>query len=384
MLTLYLFYRYIETDSTKHLFLTAAAFTATVWTKQTAFYIAFFFLLYMLQQGILLQRLKEKKTWVAIFLIVIFLIPLALITLWLGDQNLAQSVGKGLDINKSPWQLRLETLPEHFRNILHYHTTYPLLALIFMGALGAVIKRERKALFFALYILITFLFFSYIIHKNERYTIFWIPAFTLFAALPIYLLRSQPMLRNGFATILLLTAGYDTYRIYAKPPNYATGYDQVAAYVLHHSHSPTVFVDAYNNGYFTYFMRAQDPNKSMYVLRADKLLTSSSISAKNRLNIHIQDREGIRGVLDRFGIELVVVESRDQSGIDIHQELRRYLRDGPFEEVMRIPVESTRPPLKNQDLIVYRYLDYKSAKGGILELHLPVVGQTIRVPIRGQ
>ena len=327
-----------------------------------------------LQQGILLQRLKEKKTWIAV----------VLITLWLGDQNLAQSVGKGLNAGKSPWLIRWERLPEHFDNIVNRHTTLPLLALTILGALAALVKRERKTFFFALFILVTFLFFSYVIHKNERYTIFWIPAFTVFAALPVYLLRKRPALRNGFAALLLLTAGYDVYQVYSRPPNYATGYDQAAAYVLKNSQSPTVFVDAYNNGYFTYFMRSQDPNRSMYVLRADKLLTSSSISAKNRLSVHVKDREGIRGILDRYGIELIVVESRDQTGIAIYQELRRFLKEGPFDEVMRIPVKSTRPPLMNQDLVIYRYRDYKPAKGGILELHLPVVGQTIKVPIRGQ
>ncbi len=381
MLTLYLFYRYTETNSAKHLFLTALAFSATVWTKQTAFYLAFFFLLYLIQQGQLVTRLKEKKTWGAVVLILVALVPLALITLWLGDQNLAQSIGKGLE-GKSPWLVRWERLPEHFTNIVHYQTTLPFLLLMLFGMTSAAVKREKKAVFFALFILVTFLFFSYVIHKNERYTIYWLPAFALFAALPLYFFRRKPLWRNLFAAILVGVAAWDTYQVYAKTPNHATGYDTAAAFVLKNSHSPTVMVDAYNNGYFIYFMRALDPKRSMYVLRADKLLTSSSISYHNRLSVHIKNREGIRELLDRYGIELIVVESRDRSGIKIHQEFRRYLEEGPFDELTRIPVKSNRPPLMDQELVVYRYRDYKPAKGGILELHLPVVGQTIRVPLR--
>ncbi len=381
MLTLYLFYRYIETNSAKHLFLTALSFSATVWTKQTAFYLAFFFLLYLVQQGQLVPRIKESKTWGAVALVLAALIPLALITLWLGDQNLAQSIGKGLE-GKSPWLLRWERLPEHFTNIVHYQTTPPFLLLVLFGMALSVVTREKKSIFFALFILVTFLFFSYVIHKNERYTIFWLPAFALFAALPLYIFRRKPMWRNLFITVLVVVAAWDTYQVYAKAPNHATGYDAAAAFVLKNSRSPTVMVDAYNNGYFIYFMRALDPERGMYVLRADKLLTSSSIGYHNRLSIHVKNREGIRALLDRYGIELIVVESRDRSGIQIHQEFRHYLEEGPFDELTRIPVKSNRPPLMDQELVVYRYRDYKPAKGGILELHLPVVGQTIRVPLR--
>ena len=384
MLVAYLFYRYVETNSAKFLFFTAAALVAAVWTKQTAFYLAFWFIFYLLYEGVLLERLKEKKTWLAIFLILIFLIPLALITLWLGEQNLTQSVGATAADGQSIWLRRLKSLPLHYRNIVQYQMTLPVVLLTIAGMISSVVMKERKAVFFALLIFATFLFFSYVIHKNERYTIFWLPAFTVFAALPIYQLRNHPMARNVFAVLLLGIVFYQVNEIYSKEPKYATGYDEAASYVLKNSQSPTVFVDAYNNGYFTYFMRALDPEKSMYVLRADKLLTSSSIFETNRLSIHAHGKQDIQKIFDKFGTEFIVIESKDLSKIKIHQDLRTYLKEGPFELVKSIPVKSNRLPLMGQELLIYRYKEYKPGEGGILELHLPVVGQTIRVPIRGQ
>ena len=384
MLLAYVFYRYVETNSAKFLFFTAATLVAAIWTKQTAFYLALWFVLYMAFEGILIERLKEKKTWLAILFILICVIPLALITLWLGEQNLTQSIGKGIAGNQSAWMIRLKKIPLHLDNILHYQMTLPLVVLTTTGLISSVIFKERKTVFFALLIFSTFLFFSYVIHKNERYTIFWLPSFTVFAALPVYQLRNHPLARNLFAALLTGVVFYQITDIYSKEPNYATGYDEAAQYVLDHSQSPTVFVDAYNNGYFTYFMRAKDPEKSMYVLRADKLLASSSISATNKLTIHANSKKDIKKILDKFGPEFIVVESRELTGIDIYRKLREFLQNGLFELIKCIPVKSTRPPLMEQNLLIYRYKGYRPTEGGIMELYLPVVGQTIKVPVRGK
>jgi hypothetical protein len=382
MLTCYLFYRYVETYQARFLFGCAFAFVLAVWTKQTAFYLAFWFVLSLIYDKTLIQRLKQRNTWIAVALIAVALIPLALITLWLGDQNLAQSVGSTSAQGASAWTQRLLRLPEHIDNILNYQTTLPFLILTLVGMFASVIKGDRKTIFFWLFILATVLFFSYVIHKNERYTIFWLPAFSLFAAYPLYLLREFYFPRYAFALVLTIAFSYNVFTIYKVEPNYATGYQEAAQFVLENSSSPTVFVDAYNNGYFTYFMRAQDDARSMYVLRADKLLASSSISAKNRLELHAQSKDDIQEILNKYGIELIVVESRDISGVEIYKEFRELLQNGPFSLIKRIPVETTRPILDDQELLVYRYLERKPISGDTLTLHLPVVGQTIQVPLR--
>lgn len=382
MLTGYVFYRYTETDKPVYMYSAAFLFSTTVWTKQTAIVLGIWFLFYVLSQKKLVTYLKRKEVWISIAMIAILLAPLVAITLWLGDKNLAQSVGSA-ETAKSISRLSWGNLKIHLIKLYQYHLTLPVLVLSIAGIAWAGIKRDRRAVYFGMLILAVYVFFSYLVGKNERYPIFWIPAFTLFAALPLAYLKGQ---KTVAAAVMVVLAGATVFNIsetYKKPPNQASGYDVAASYVLEHSKTPTVFVDAYNNGYFTYFMRQLDPARSMYVLRADKLLSSSAIGSKTWLKVHADTRNDIRKILDQYGIVYIVVESRDESGVKIHQLFREYLKTGPFKLRKEIPVISeNRTPLKDQTLLIYEYTEPKPITADHLELNLPVVGQTIKVPMR--
>lgn len=382
LLTGSLFYKYTETDDAKYLYQTAIVFSLACWTKQTAVFMILWFCLYSLLQGNLLSYFKRKEWWVSVIIMLVLLAPLAAITLWLGKQNLAQSVGTNTGhhhISRLSWR----NLSQHFITLYKYHLTLPLLVFSITGMLAAITQKDKKTLYPLCLLLATYLFFTYLIGKNERYPIFWIPVFCLFATLPLYYLKNK--LTSFYIAIIIGISIFQIDEIYSKPPNYATGYDTAAQYVLDNQQVPTVFFDGYNNGYFTYFMRALDSERSTYVLRADKLLTSSSISPKHWLEVHVHSTQGIKKILDDYGVDLIVVESRDLSKIKIHQQFRQYLKDGPFALLKTIPVESrNRPPLKNQQLLIYRYLDRPPASKGYITLRLPIVGRTIEVPVKNR
>ena len=105
-------------------------------------------------------------------------------------------------------------------------------------------------------------------------------------------------------------------------------------------------------------MRALDPQRSMYVLRGDKLLSSTSIGG-NRLEVHAHDADDVKALLDRFGIQFVVVEDKNTIGIPIHGVLKGEVlkADERFELVKRIPVDTgvplTRSPLEGVSLLIY-------------------------------
>jgi hypothetical protein len=128
-------------------------------------------------------------------------------------------------------------------------------------------------------------------------------------------------------------------------------------------------------------MRAFDPKRSLIVLRGDKLLTSAAISATHWLKIHAHSREDIENILNRYGTTHIVVESEDLTGIAIHQEFRAFLDSGPFRLVKEIPVKSNYPVLRGQRIKIYEYLNSKPITADRLELRLPVVGQTLSIPI---
>ncbi|MDD5578647.1 MAG: glycosyltransferase family 39 protein [Methylobacter sp.] len=379
----YLFYRYTETNKPAWLYSAAIIFSLACWTKQTAVFLVLWFGIYSLVQGNLISYLKRREVWISAAIILVLLAPLAAITLWLGKQNLAQSVGES-EGNHHLVRWSLDNLILHFNTLRKSHLTFPLLLLSIAGAIFALFQKDRKILYPLSLLVGTYLFFTYLVGKNERYPIFWIPVFCLFAAIPLYYLKDKVIGYGLMSLVILGLAGFQTYKIYKNPPNYATGYETAAQFVLDNQEVPTVFIDAYNNGYLTYFMRALDADKSTYVLRADKLLTSSSISSSNWLEVHVHSTDGVKQILDDYGVDLIVVESRDLSGIEIHQKFREYLKNGPFQLLKSINVASSRPMLQNQQLLIYRYLDRKPPTENYIKLRLPVVGKTINVPIKNR
>jgi 4-amino-4-deoxy-L-arabinose transferase-like glycosyltransferase len=400
LVTVFFYDRYLASGKTSHLIAAAVAAVLAVWTKQTAFFLLIWMLLHQLTTGGLVAQLRQRRVWLTIALVVIGLIPLLLITLWLGDQNLAQSIGMApllgqqafaADVLPASLAARLnpDVLLVHLEQIYQVHLTWPALGLSAVGFAWALWMRDKRVWFWVSFIIVVYLVFTYIKGQNPRYPIFWIPAFLVLASMPLsYLL---PRSKRGFqlyAGIVAATVAWQVFAVYQIAPKYATGYDEAAQFVLEHSESPTVFFDGYNNGYFTYFMRALDPARSMYVLRGDKLLSSTSIAGRNRLEVHAKDERDIIGILEQYGVQYVVVEDKNTIKIPIHDVLRRILKQNSrFELAKAIPVDtgspSTREPLAGVTLLIYEMRDRGMPKDGVLELRLPVVGQTLRVPLRG-
>jgi hypothetical protein len=382
LLTGYLFYRYSETDTPRYLYGAALALALAMWTKQTAGFALVWILLYTAFSGKLLSYLKRREVWLALLLLVVLVTPLAIVTAWLGAQNIGQSIGTE-EFLKNVSRLSWKNFSHHLGTLFQQHLPLPTLILAGVGLAWAIARRDRRVLFFLALILATYAVFTYIVGKNARYPLFWIPAFTALAALPVHYAARHSRTAVALAGIFVAgISGYQSFLAWQRSPSYATGFDEAARYVLANSESPTVFFDGYNNGYFTYFTRALDPGRSMYVLRGDKLLSSSSIVAKHWLEVHAQTDKDIRKILDDYGVQYVVVESKDVGGVEIHQRLREFLVKGPFRLAANIPVSTNRPPLKGQNLLIYEYLERKGMAAETIKLRLPVVGQTVTVPMR--
>jgi hypothetical protein len=387
LITAWCYYRYLESDSNRYLALTVISVVLAIWTKQTAGFLLLWMLFHQLTTGRFRQLLTHGSGWIAVGAIIVGLLPLAAITLWLGEQNLDQSVGTGEGAALSS-RLQLDVFLVHIHQLYRFHLTPGALTLSLIGILWALFRRDRRVWFWLSFIITVYLFFTYIKGPSERYPIFWIPAFLAFAgALLAYAgERSRQGFWLGVVAIGLVVVG-QVWQVYRMEPRFATGYDAAARFVVERSNSPTVFFDGYNNGYFVYFMRAFDPARSFYVLRGDKLLSSTSIAGTNKLKVHAHNANDIDAILDQFGPQYIVVEDRNTIGIPIHATLRDHLRQSArFRLVKTIPVDtghpSTREDLDNLNLLIYERLDRTAPRDGVLELRLPVVGKTLRIPMR--
>jgi hypothetical protein len=386
LVTTFFFHRFLTDGKTLDLALTAVALVLALYTKQTAMVLALWMVLYVIGALRLLEQTKQLRVWITIGLALLAVLPLVAVTLWMSDQHMAQSVGTGqaATVEAKLQTDRLIALPQQLYEV---HLSLPVLALSLLGMLWGAIRRDRRLWFWITLVVAIYLLFTYIANQNNRYPIFWIPAFCALAAMPLGFAQPGSRLRTAMIVLAVLIGAYQSWLAFERDPKFATGYDAAAAYVLAHSESPTVFFDGYNNGYFTYFMRAQDPERSMWVLRGDKLLTSTSIGGRNMLEVHIDDQAGMDAMLDRFGPQFIVVENRNTIGLPAHDILREHLKTSEDYRLHKtIPVEtgepSTREPLKDLTLLIYEHVGRPQPSGGILELRLPVVGQTLQIPLR--
>ena len=382
LLASYAFYLFLTDHGKRYLYATAILVPLSAWTKQTAVFTVLWFFLYAALAGKLLGILKRKSTWFAMIIAGMLLIPLAILTIWLGELNIAQSIGGDPPkINLLASNSRSYLL-QYIYLIYHQQLTGPVLLLGLAGMALAAAKRHRASLYFACLIAATYIVFTFFVSAKEaRYTIFWIPAFTYFAAFPIYQLRNIKLVAKVSSLILVIVILYQIYATYQREPRYATGYDQAAKVALSNLRGPTVLIDAYNNGYFTYFIRSLDPARSTVVLRGDKLLSSSAVW-RGQLTIHAHNESDIRDILDKYGVTIIVIETRDYTGIPINRLLRSFLQSEDFELIKEIPIESNSGPLSDNSLKIYRYLKAKPPNAEFITLELPIVGQTLKVPMK--
>ncbi|MEO5334007.1 MAG: glycosyltransferase family 39 protein [Magnetococcus sp. YQC-5] len=382
LLTANLFWRYTATGNQKTLFLAALSFSMTLWTKQAALFTLLWFLPWLALSGRLKTMIVQKSTWGAVILPLILTLPVGIMTVWMGKMNLAVTL-QGMDpALQGLGLLDWEYLRQYIDILLQKQLTLPVLSLAALGLASAAWHRDRTALFYLLLILSTYIFFTTIrTYRIDRYTIFWVPAFCLFATLPWYHWRHHtPFRRLGWLLILLVIA-WQIREVQAKTPAFTSGYQDAARIAATQSRHGMIFMDGVNNGYFTYFVRLNDPDKRLSVLRGDKLLHSSAIFADSWTEVHVKTLNEIKTIFDQYGIDIIVVEEANYANLEIHRLLREFLKTDLFEPIRAIPIESTRSQLAHQTLHVYRYKEAKPPSIKEFSMSIPLVGMRFQLPV---
>ena len=84
----------------------------------------------------------------------------------------------------------------------------------------------------------------------------------------------------------------------------------------------------------------------------------------------------------RYGIGIVVIESRDVEELPEFKLLAKALDDPRFQIIQEIPILSNVPELSDLAVRVYRYLE-KKEQAGDLVIPLPHMGMEIKLKPRG-
>ncbi|MFH1550141.1 MAG: glycosyltransferase family 39 protein, partial [Planctomycetota bacterium] len=322
---------------------------AALLTKQHAAYLLPFFAVYAVLSG----RAKELFTarWIAPVLIVLVFAggyyAFALSTH--GSTLVKDAVGGGAAAGDWTWYLR--TLPKQIGSRANPYA-WPsmavsgaaLLALagsvvwcvFFMrkatvtvtnlrispdkvGVDSVISDSHRNMLFFVCQAVCCFVFFSAMSQKDSRHIIFWVPPLVALLVvgirnLGIFAGRITKSSRAGFVVawgliVLLLLHGLLEAATTRK--EYVRGYEQAAKRVLLEQRDGTVFFSGYLNGNFIFFVRKNDPSRSVAVSRASRDLFSTEIMAKYGTETKVSSAEDVVEVLCKKGVRHIIVEDRN-------------------------------------------------------------------------
>jgi hypothetical protein len=198
-----------------------------------------------------------------------------------------------------------------------------------------------------------------------------------FAAIPVEFFQARRW-KVLVSTLLIVIAGYQGVIAFQVEPDYAAGYEEAAQYVVEHQTGASVLFSAnVDTGYFIFFVRKHDPQQDMIVLRADKLLVTSSL--RWIVEERITTREQIYEILQDFGVGYVVIEEKPFTSPPLVW-LREEVTSDRFMLRKQIPIRSNRRSLRDVTVDIYEYTDATPPKPGImLRMNIPLIGDTIDV-----
>jgi len=371
LVTAYFFWRYCESDRLRHALACAIAAVLSAYSKQLALFMFPVFFVYLLvTKGV--RRLWAREVLIAGAVMAVLLAPLVPLTLKFSQANVAFVASKGV-----AFRLGSENAEYVLSYLWREHLTYPVLLLSALGMVVAAVRRDRRALLFILWIVGFYVQITYSGVPYSRFSFYWIPAFCLFAALPLTVPSRRWRVVAG--TVVVCVAAYQLVLCRELRTEYADGYEQAATYVVQHRKGESVlFAANVDTGYFTFHVRKHDPDRSLIVLLADKQLATS------KLHMIVTDRikapEEIYNILQEYGVGYVVLED-----VNFEDPALRWLREAVQSDTFvlreRIPIRSSRVGFDHSALLIYEYTGYTPPKpGAVLRIDVPLMAGSISVP----
>jgi 4-amino-4-deoxy-L-arabinose transferase-like glycosyltransferase len=327
LLTIYLYQRMVQRGHWQS-WLEALGFACigamAVYTKQTIIFIfpALFIDVLVNHRHLL----RSRSTWVATTLIVLLCIPLLVFTVQFSLENLVQSFGNQGDVyvkahkvaprwSIDGWTYYIWQVSDQCQFIL---------AGLALAALGyCLISRQfaRHNTLWAAWTICWYLLFSYFDNKQPRFVTFVIPGVTILGCSFAWVLLKggywkQRIVFAGLATIIVLQvlSGFRS----ALPPG-ISGMDEIIHELFRVEKANIAFLGDYRQ-LFIPFVRIHDPERSVYTLRLERLLSSE-------MPVKASD------IAHRYRIKWFLIEPASADALHLPSDRQRELTTEPFELV---------------------------------------------------
>lgn len=324
--------------------------------------------------------LKDKHIWISGLLGVIALIPLVILTMKFGQAN-AQSVTGIADATVgrdsfSGWVWYLSQMPEQIGWFVCVAALFGLVTAVVGRRMITTIK-QGDWLFWGLWALCGYLFFSVIDLKEVRHSVFILPPVVMMASAMLLQLSTWGWSRIAVVAWVGLPLAVLIQTALFRPVYFVGGYASATDFIARNApRDSRVLFSGYRDGSFIFNMRCREDRRDLGVVRADKLLLK--IAVRRELGVtekNISEAE-LGGQINRLGIQYVVAQPGFWADLEAMQRLERLLASSQFKEVARFDTPANYNAQERQ-LIIYQNLGPVSENKSGLRIDLPIIGETI-------
>lgn len=227
-----------------------------------------------------------------------------------------------------------------------------------VGMVAGLAAWRRVTLPYYAMIAATYVTFTPIGEMDSRHAIYWVPAFSFFAAHGLFTVATRlraPQLHLPLAAMVIAAAALS---VLSRPRTFVRGYEGAARYVASQPDAPPfcLFVGRLN-GDFIYQLRRHDAARRVWVLRADKLFYSVLVNAQTDYRQYAAgDAETLELIFKYDPTFLVVEEPPGPAWIEAEDRLREIIENHPerFRLESEVPLDSNTAEFARTRLKIYR------------------------------
>ncbi len=361
-------------DALRTGFLSAAA----ALTRFDAVFLLPYFGLRLLTQR-RLRELTRPAVWAGILLGLALTGPYYLFTWQQYGSSIAQAAQQGTMPDSRPF--------DPWRNLPFYPSRLPFQAgvaltvgtMIGLWRLRTIPRGGRASLCLIAAVYVTF---TPLAELEDRHVIYWIPAVATWAAAAAESLADR-WSGWGYLVLFLGAAIPRTWNVPSQVHGYADAAQKVLASSLE---ARVVFFDGALSGNFIYQMRHHDPDRSVMVLRGDKLIYGVRSDPAGGYVEWTPRPDQVLDLLHRYDPDWIIIEHPQAlfPNLPGARLLRQTLRDHPdrYEHVRHddVPIRGTHPAFQGVVLEFYRPLTRNPNRERLKEMSMLSLGRPLRMP----
>ncbi len=369
VMAVYLWVRFLDSPSLRNGIYFAVALAATILAKYNAVYLPLFCfcLLFAWRKA---RLLLAANTWIAAGVTAILIAPYYALVWHLNGNMVAKDLTQAQTSTAAMFLIYINAIP--------HQVGYVMLVLAVAGAV-VLVRDDRRLFWLAIcWIASVYSVMVSIGHKEERYVIYWVPAFALLAV-SLFRPVTRNWLRRGQAVAAGLVLTLLTLQAWSYQRPYVAGYAEVARDLLQRTRSGFVLVDDDDNcANLIFLLNVSDPSQKIYILR--KALYVAEWNKRMGVRELVSSPDDIAAALDRYGVRYIVVHDGEAPLMKSQLILRSYLKSGRFRLIERIPLQSN-PPNSGQSVLMYENLEVHPIETKFVTVPMMTIARDIVVPV---